>query len=231
MTLLERYDAVRARVDAACVAAGRDPVEVDLLPVSKTHPVGCVQDLYAAGRASTFGENKVQELLDKAEACAGTGVRWAVIGHLQTNKAREVARVADEFQALDSLKLADALDRRLQAEGRGLDVYLQINSSGEDSKFGVAPAEAAGLARSLGAHSALRVVGLMTLASPGGAEVARACFERVVEVQRRLRQDDRAAGSYDRLSMGMSGDFETAIACGSTVVRVGTAIFGAREYA
>lgn len=227
--VVARYRAVRERVDAACRQAGRDPSEVELLPVSKTKPVELVRELHAAG-VRTFGENKVQEAVAKHQQTADLpDLRWSVIGHLQTNKARDVARVAAEFQALDSVKVAAALERRLQAEGRGLDVYLQVNSSGEESKFGLPPEEVPALARELAAFSSLRVVGLMTLAAPSPEEaVVRACFERVRAVQQVLRDDDRAAGSYDRLSMGMSGDYELAIACGSTCVRVGTAIFGER---
>lgn len=225
----QRYRAVRARVDDACRAAGRDPAAVHLLPVSKTKPVELVRELHAIG-VTTFGENKVQEVVAKHDASTDLpDLRWSVIGHLQTNKARDVARVAAEFQALDSLKVATALEKRLQTEGRALDVYLQVNSSAEESKFGLAPDDVAGLARELTAFDSLRVVGLMTLAAPGPDEAAvAACFARMLDVQQRLRGDDRAAGTYDRLSMGMSGDYELAIAHGSTCVRVGTAIFGER---
>lgn len=219
---------VRNRVDGACRAAGRDPAEVRLLPVSKTHGTDVIRELYAAGER-TFGENRVQEAQAKAEELADTDVRWAVIGHLQTNKAKYLARFASEFHALDSLKVAEELDRRLQAEGRSLDVLVQVNSSAEPQKFGVAVDEVEGFARRLGAYGSLRVRGLMTLAvfSHDRAEV-EACFARMAELRRRLRQDDRAAGQWDELSMGMSGDFELAIAHGATTVRVGQAIFGAR---
>ncbi|WP_197679113.1 YggS family pyridoxal phosphate-dependent enzyme [Auraticoccus monumenti] len=225
----QRYREVRARVDEACARVGRDPGEVHLLPVSKTKPVELVRELHAIG-VTTFGENKVQEVVAKHEATPDLpDLCWSVIGHLQTNKARDVARVATELQTLDSVKLATALERRLQAEGRGLDVHLQVNSSGEESKFGLAPEDVPALARELTAFDSLRVVGLMTLAAPGpDTEVVAACFERVRRLQQVLGEDDRAAGSYDRLSMGMSGDYELAIAHGSTCVRVGTAIFGSR---
>ncbi len=227
--VVQRYRAVRERVDEACRRAGRDPAEVELLPVSKTKPVELVRELHAAG-VLRFGENKVQEVVAKASATEDLpDLAWSVIGHLQTNKARDVARHAAELQTLDSLKVATALEKRLQAEGRGLDVYLQVNSSGEESKFGLAPADVPALARELGVFDSLRVVGLMTLAAPDpDTAVVRACFERMREVQQVLRADDRAAGRYDRLSMGMSGDYELAIECGSTCVRVGTAIFGSR---
>ncbi len=220
--------AVRERIAAACRRAGRDPGEVRLLPVSKTVDEASLRLAYAAG-CREFGENKVQEAQRKCDALADLGnLRWSVIGHLQTNKARLVARFASEFQALDSLRLAEALDRRLQAEGRGLDVFVQINTSGEASKYGLRPEEAAAFLRALPACSALRVRGLMTLAL-FSAETARvrACFALLRRLRDRLRQD-APGGGLDGLSMGMSGDFEIAIEEGATVVRVGQAIFGAR---
>ena len=220
---------VRARIDAACAAAGRPSGSVRLLPVSKTRPASDVLAAHAAG-CTRFGENKAQEAQAKAAELAGVpGLEWVMIGHLQSNKAKLVARFATEFQALDSLPLAAELDRRLQAQGRRLDVLVQVNSSGEDSKFGLPPEAVPGFARELAAFGALRVRGLMTLALPSSdpARVA-ACFGRVVDVQRRLRDGARPGQSWDELSMGMSGDFELAIAHGATEVRIGTAIFGAR---
>jgi hypothetical protein len=152
-----------------------------------------------------------------------------MIGHLQSNKARLVAEFASEFQGLDSLPLAAELDRRLQAAGRQLDVLIQVNSSGEDSKFGLPPAEVAAFASDLAPFDALRVRGLMTLALPSpDADQVAACFQRVLAVQRDLRDAALDGQSFDELSMGMSGDFELAIAHGSTQVRIGTAIFGVR---
>lgn len=227
--IAENLAAVRARIDAACARAGRPAGSVSLLPVTKTRPAADVLAARDAG-CTRFGENKAQEAQAKAAELAGVpGLEWVMIGHLQTNKAKLVARFASEFQALDSLALAVELDRRLQAEGRQLDVLVQVNSSAEDSKFGLPPTEVPGFARSLAACDALRVRGLMTLAlpSPDQAQVA-ACFTRVVDVQRRLRDAALPDQSWDELSMGMSGDFELAIAHGATVVRIGTAIFGTR---
>tara|TARA_A100001391_G_scaffold217_1_gene478 strand:+ start:18393 stop:19265 length:873 start_codon:yes stop_codon:yes gene_type:complete len=221
--------AVRQRIAAACARVGRDPAEVRLLPVSKTVPEERIRLAYAAG-CREFGENKVQEASRKAEAMADlTDPRWSVIGHLQTNKAKVVARFASEFQALDRLRAAQALDRRLQAEGRGLDVLVQVNTSGEASKFGLPPAEVADFLRALPAFSALRVRGLMTLArlSADPARV-RPCFVLLRELRERLRQDAPDGIDLEQLSMGMSGDFELAVEEGATVVRVGQAIFGAR---
>nr|WP_300144082.1 YggS family pyridoxal phosphate-dependent enzyme [Propionicimonas sp.] len=221
--------AVRGRIDAACIAAGRAPGSVRLLPVSKTRPAADVLAAHAGG-CTRFGENKAQEGLAKArELAAVPGLEWVMIGHLQSNKARLVARFAAEFQALDSLALAAELDRRLQAEGRQLDVLIQVNSSGEASKSGLSPDGVVGFARALTPFDALRVRGLMTLALPSSdPTLVSACFDRVVDAQRRLRDAAVEGQRYDDLSMGMSGDFELAIAHGATEVRIGTAIFGAR---
>jgi len=219
---------VRARIAAACARAGRDPAGGRLLPVSKTVEEARIRMAHAAG-LSEFGENKVQEAQRKAEAMADLPIDWSVIGHLQTNKAKHVARFAAEFQALDSLKVAGAIDRRLQIEGSSLDVFVQINSSDEASKYGLAPEDAPAFLRELSVFSALKVRGLMTLAllSPD-AERVRACFRLMRELRERLRNEAPDGVALDDLSMGMSGDYEIAIEEGATVVRVGQAIFGAR---
>lgn len=221
--------AVQARIAAACRRAGRDPAGVRLLPVSKTKPASSLRLAHAAG-CRMLGENKVQEAHGKWQALQDLGdLQWSVIGHLQTNKARLVARFASEFQALDSLRLAEALERRLQAEGRALDVFVQVNTSGEASKYGLAPDQVPAFIQALPAFPALRLRGLMTLALfSSDAERVRQCFVRLRQLRERLRQDLPTGLALDELSMGMSGDFEIAIEEGATVVRVGQAIFGAR---
>lgn len=223
-----RLAAVQARIGAACRRAGRDPGEVRLLPISKTVPPAHLRAAILAGM-SALGENKVQEARTKAEALRDLPVSWSIVGHLQTNKAKEVARFASEFQALDSLRVAAALQRRLEIEDRSLDVLVQVNSSGEPSKFGLAPEDTLAFARELPAFSRLRVAGLMTLAVfSADAERVRRCFRMLRDIRERLRQDGPAGLAFDALSMGMSGDFETAIEEGATIVRVGQAIFGPR---
>ncbi len=228
-SLRTNLDAIRARIDAACRAAGRDPSDIRLLPVSKTVDEARLRAAYALGLRE-LGENKVQEALAKSEAMADLpGLRWVLIGHLQTNKAKYAARFASEFQALDSLRVAEALDAQLQKHGRALDVLVQVNTSGEASKFGLPPDEVEAFARQLPAFSSLRVRGLMTLAlfSDDPARV-RPCFATLRQLRERLRQGAPDGIVMDELSMGMSGDFELAIAEGATTVRVGTAIFGRR---
>ena len=218
---------IQARIHAACAACGRDPAEVRLLPVSKTVPAERLHFAYDAG-IRLLGENKVQEAYDKWQALSALpGLQWAVIGHLQSNKVKYVARFAAEFQALDSLDIAEALDRRLQQEGRSLDVFIQINTSDEPQKYGMAPDAAEAFVRALPAYSALRPRGLMTLALfSDDHEAVRRCFIRLRDLRDRLQQQNPAVAE---LSMGMSGDFELAIAEGATTVRVGQAIFGARK--
>ena len=220
---------VQARIDAACRRVGRDPATVRLLPVSKTHPEARLRLAHAAG-CRMLGENKVQEAHVKWQAMQDLGdLQWSVIGHLQTNKAKQVARFATEFQALDSLRLAETLDRRLHLEGRSLDVFVQVNTSGEASKYGLAPEDVPAFVRALPAFTALRVRGLMTLALfSSEAHRVRQCFALLRGLRDRLRQSAPAGAGLEALSMGMSGDFEIAIEEGATVVRVGQALFGAR---
>ncbi|MBP6707189.1 MAG: YggS family pyridoxal phosphate-dependent enzyme, partial [Achromobacter sp.] len=215
----------------ACQRAGRDPLDVTLLPVSKTFGVDAVREAMALG-LTRFGENKTQEIRQKAAALSGQGLQWVLIGHLQTNKAKDAARDAAEVQSLDRLDLAEALHRRLAQEGRTLDALVQVKTSSEPSKYGMAPEDVPAFLRRIASDfPMLRVRGLMTLAvnSPDPAEV-RACFRALRELRDRLRQDLPDGMSLDRLSMGMSGDFELAIEEGSTEVRIGTAVFGARSY-
>jgi hypothetical protein len=219
------WTALRQAVDRACVAAGREPSEVTILPVSKTFAVPAIREAVALG-LHRFGENKAQEIREKAPQLADCAIEWVVIGHLQTNKAKDVARLASEVQSLDRWELADALHRRLQAEGRAIDVLVQVKTSDEDSKSGLPPAELVDFLERLRGCDTLRVRGLMTLAVHShDPQAVRACFRQL----RELRDQARQLGHVlPRLSMGMSGDFALAIAEGSTEVRIGSAIFGSR---
>jgi len=224
-----RLAELRRRIVNACARAGRDPGSVRLLPVSKTVPAERLRAAVAATGFVELAENKVQEAARKAEALAHMNLRWVVIGHLQSNKAKQVARFASECQALDRLALADALQRRLEQEDRCLDVLVQVNTSGEASKFGVTPEQALPLLRALPAYSRLRVRGLMTLAVfAADAERTRACFRQLRNLRDRLRIAAVDGIALDDLSMGMSGDFEIAIEEGATTVRIGQALFGPR---
>ncbi|MDD3765207.1 MAG: YggS family pyridoxal phosphate-dependent enzyme [Nevskiales bacterium] len=227
--LMQRLSAVRTRIAAACARCGREPGEVRLLPVSKTVSVERLRGAAAEAGLTAFGENNAQELSAKVHALTDLPLRWSLIGHLQTNKVRLAARHADEFQALDSLKLAKALDRHLQVEGRRLDVFIQVNSSGEARKFGLEPEAVPAFVRSLRSYETLRVRGLMTLvAHSADPQRVRNCFRVMRELRETLRRTMPTGSSIEELSMGMSADFEMAVEEGATVVRIGQAIFGRR---
>lgn len=225
----QRLALVKTRMAAAAQRAGRTVADVRLLPVSKTVDSARMRHAIAAG-CQALGENKVQEALRKSRELADIpGLRWHVIGHLQSNKAKSVAEFAHEFQALDRLSVATALNNRLAIAGRVLEVLVQVNTSGEDSKFGLPPEEVGAFLKELPAFEHLRIKGFMTLAihSADDARV-RACFQSLHSVREQWRSMAPSGVDLSELSMGMSGDFELAIEEGSTVVRVGQAIFGAR---
>jgi PLP dependent protein len=182
-SLAANWSQIRERVDAACRAAGRDSASVNILPVSKTFGPALIRAAVALGQ-HRFGENKVQEIRDKSAQLADCGIDWVMIGHLQTNKVRDAARLASEVQSLDRLELAEALDRRLQAEGRAIDVLVQIKTSHEPSKYGLPPAQLPAFLDTLRGYDSLRVRGLMTLAthSTEPAEV-RSCFRLLRELR------------------------------------------------
>ena len=216
-TIAERWHEVRARVDAACKAAGRAPSDVTLIAVSKTHPASAVREAAAAG-ATDFGENYAQELAAKRPECPG--VRWHYIGRLQRNKAKLVAGHVVLVHAVDSVDLAVELGKRA---GGVQAVLIAVNVAGEASKGGVAEADAAALARAVAATPNIRLDGLMTMPPPD--QDPRRYFDALRALRDRLAGE---LGPLPVLSMGMSSDFEAAIACGATHVRIGTAIFGER---
>lgn len=225
--LAANWAQIRRRVDDACREAGRDPASVKILPVSKTFGPELIRAAVGLG-LHRFGENKVQEIRDKAAPLADCGIDWVMIGHLQTNKVRDVARLASEVQSLDRMELAEALDRRLQQEGRAIDVLVQVKTSPEPSKYGLSPEQLPVFLDTLRGYDTLRVRGLMTLAihSSEPAEI-RGCFRMLRDLR-----DQAVLQGHDlpRLSMGMSGDFPLAIAEGASEVRIGTAVFGSRTY-
>lgn len=216
---------IEARITAACVRAGRSRVDVRLLPVTKTVPAHVMRLAYAAG-IRDFGENKIQEAQKKRAVLSDLPVRWGIIGHLQSNKAKYLARFVAEFHALDSLGLANELNRRMEKEGRDLPVWVQVNTSGEKTKFGLAPESLNDFLDRLPDFPRLKPQGLMTLALfSADMALVRPCFRML----RRLRDQARTKHpSISGLSMGMSGDYEVAIEEGATVVRVGQSIFGRR---
>ena len=217
--IADNLQVVRTRIEAAARAAGRDPGTVTLLAVSKTHAASRVKEAAAAGQRA-FGENYVQEAVEKIDAAPG--LEWHLIGPLQSNKTRDAAERFDWVQTVASEKIARRLSEQRPAGRPPLNILIQVNASGEASKSGVAPAAAAALASQVSNFGNIRVRGLMAIPEPGAAR------ERFREV-RDLYEKMKAEFGFDTLSMGMSDDMDVAIAEGATMVRIGTAIFGQRH--
>jgi len=221
-------DALRCRIESACRRAGRTPDEVTLVAVAKTFPADDIRESLRAG-VEDIGENYVQELLAKREQLAAEKVRWHFLGHLQTNKVRQIAPWITLIHAVDSRGVAEEIDRRAALAGRVIDVLVEVNTTGEETKFGISPDATVSFLRSLEGCGHIRVAGLMTigpfLPDPEGS---RPMFKTL----RRLRDEARSLGqanvTMEHLSMGMTGDFEVAIEEGATLIRIGTAIFGPR---
>jgi pyridoxal phosphate enzyme (YggS family) len=227
-SVADRLTAVRERIDAAARSAGRPPESVRLIAVSKTFPTSAVREAFRAGQRE-FGENRVQEALQKITESTDLSVRWHLLGHLQANKARKAAGAFAVIQSVDSEELLRRLDQAAGEQGYAPELLIQVDLAGEATKFGARPEEVPHLFEAAARCVAARVVGLMTLPpAPDSAEDARPWFARL----RRLRDGWLDAGvppsMLRELSMGMSGDFEVAIQEGATIVRVGTAIFGSR---
>ena len=228
MNLQPQFDAVRARIAAACRAAGRQASEVALLAVSKTHPASAVRAALACGQVE-FGENRIQELLPKSLELVDTAARWHMIGSIQTNKVRDLLDVErlTLVHSLDRERLADALQARLAQGPRRepLRCLIEANVSGDASKHGIAPAAAGALSDHVArACPALTIEGVMAMGPLEGDP--RAAFAAAAALRRELEQ--RAGRPLPVLSLGMSGDLEAAVTAGSTLVRIGTSLFGER---
>ena len=229
MSIADRLTEVRARIDRAARSAGRDPASVTLVAVSKTFPIAAVRQAYDAGQRD-FGENRVQEALQKIGATTDLQIRWHLLGHLQTNKARKAAPAFAMIQSVDSIDLLQKLDAAAAEAGHSPELLIQVDLAGEVTKFGVPPAEVPRLFDAASACRAARVVGLMTLPPlPEISEDARPWFRRLRDLRDGWLASGVPAAMLRELSMGMSGDFEVAVAEGATLVRVGTAIFGERH--
>ncbi|MDQ3754696.1 MAG: YggS family pyridoxal phosphate-dependent enzyme [Acidobacteriota bacterium] len=230
-TIRARLEEVRQRIAACAERKGRAPEDITLIAVSKTHPVEMVREAVAAG-ARDFGENRVQEAEEKIPALQGTGARWHLIGHLQSNKARRAVRLFDVIHSIDSLSLVERLERLCVEKARErLPVLVQVDLAGEATKAGAAETELPAFVEKLKTCERLQLVGLMTL-PPFFAEVERVrpYFRRLRELRDELQRHDAFGdGGMGELSMGMSHDYEVAIAEGATMVRVGTSIFGTRN--
>ncbi|MDK9724016.1 MAG: YggS family pyridoxal phosphate-dependent enzyme [Sterolibacteriaceae bacterium MAG5] len=227
-SIAANLQAVASRIAAACSAAGRNPAEVSLLAVSKTWPAACVREAAGCGQRA-FGENYVQEGVAKISELADLGLEWHFIGPLQSNKTRPVAEHFAWVHSIERLKIAERLSAQRPAGLAPLQVCIQVNVSGEESKSGCAPAEAPALAAAVAALPNLRLRGLMAIPEPTDDGALQ--HRRFAALRELLAELNRQGLALDTLSMGMSDDMEAAIAEGATLVRVGTAIFGTRNYA
>lgn len=230
MGVCENYMAVEEKVRRACERAGRKREEVTLIAVSKTKPLSMIEELLPLG-VRDFGENKVQELTAKAEALDGE-IRWHMIGHLQRNKVKYVVDKACMIHSVDSLRLAEEINKEAGKKGVEVPILLEVNVAGEESKFGMKPEETEGLACQIAALPNLHIRGLMTIAPyVEDPEENRQIFRNLRNLSVDIERKKFNNVTMSVLSMGMTGDYEVAIEEGATHVRVGTGIFGERNYA
>lgn len=228
--IADRLTAIRQRITAAAQSAGRLPSSVQLVAVSKTFPIEAVREAYDAGQR-LFGENKVQEGLEKISAFNPPDLRWHLIGHLQSNKARKAAPWFSMIESVDSADLLHRIDRAAAEAGATPEVLVQVDLAQEATKFGARPDEARAILDAAATCTAVRVVGLMTIPPAcENPEDARPWFRQLRDLRDRWVGEGVPADMLRELSMGMSADFEVAIQEGATIVRVGTAIFGGRTY-
>ncbi|MCM3292742.1 YggS family pyridoxal phosphate-dependent enzyme [Paenibacillus sp. MER 180] len=225
----ENLRTVRQQMELACQASGRKVEDVKLLLATKTVPLEKLQMAIQAGEA-LFGENKAQELRDKFPLMQQSNqVEWHFIGHLQTNKVKDVVKYVTLIHSVDRLKLGQALDHQLAKENKTMDILVQINTSYEESKFGASPETALKLVEQLSQFDTLNVKGLMTIGKLNATnDETRHCFRLLKSIQTQVREKKFPRVEMDILSMGMSGDFKVAIEEGATIIRVGTSVFGQR---
>ncbi|MFO7713082.1 YggS family pyridoxal phosphate-dependent enzyme [Desulfosarcina sp.] len=225
----QNLERIKQRIAAAAIACGRDPATIRLVAVSKTVDASRVAEAIDAG-ADILGENYIQEARKKFSALGGRPVQWHFIGHLQSNKAKYAVQMFDLIHSLDSIKLAEALDKAAQKINKVQNLLVQVNISREETKSGIETANVIDLIAQVSQLENVRVKGLMTMPPFFNApEQARPFFQRLARLRERIVEHRIPGVSMEELSMGMTGDFEVAIAEGATLVRIGTAIFGARQ--
>lgn len=227
MSIAVNYSEVKARMEAACLRAGRDPKEVTLIAVSKTKPVSMLAEAYEAG-ARDFGENKVQEITEKFPQMP-EDAKFHMIGHLQTNKVGQVIEKAVLIHSVDSIHLAEKIEKEAAKRNMVKDILLEVNVAEEDSKFGLSVNEVIPVLETLKTFSHIRVKGLMTIAPfVEDAEENRKHFKELYQLYVDIKNKNIDNGTMSILSMGMTGDYEVAVEEGATMIRVGTGIFGSR---
>lgn len=228
MSISENLSQVRERMAAACERAGREPGEVTLIAVSKTKPVSMLMEAYDAG-PRVFGENKVQEILEKLPQMPEDCV-FHMIGHLQTNKVHQVVGKVSMIHSVDSLRLAEKIEKESEKKGIVSDILLEVNAAREESKFGFFLEETEEAVKAIAAFPHVRVKGLMTIApNVENAEDNRKVFQDLYQLYVDIKSKNIDNGTMSVLSMGMTGDYEVAIEEGATMIRVGTGIFGSRQ--
>lgn len=224
----ERIEQIRARIGSACARVNREPASVTLVAVSKTFSAEHIKEALRAG-VRDFGENYVQELLRKRKDLEQSHIRWHFVGHLQSNKVKTIIDWIDMIHSVDNRRLAEEISNRAARAGRTVDVLVEVNTTGEATKFGVRPPDVAGFVDTLSDLSHIRILGLMTigpfLPDPEGS---RPMFSRLRTLRDEIARRPQANVQMQHLSMGMTGDFEVAIEEGATIVRIGSAIFGPR---
>ncbi|MBI5119013.1 YggS family pyridoxal phosphate-dependent enzyme [Candidatus Poribacteria bacterium] len=224
MSIKTNLERLRGRIESAAERAGRNPADIKLVAVTKTVGVDKIKEAIDCG-ARHIGESRVLEAAEK-QPSIGRSVEWHMVGHLQSRKAKQAVELFDMIQSIESISVADALERRCSEMGRIMRVLVEVNTSGEQQKNGVSPEEAESLIRRIAARRSLRIEGLMTMAALSAEpEQARPSFRLLRELAERLREKDIEGVRLDVLSMGMSGDFEIAVEEGATMLRIGTAIF------
>jgi len=230
-SILDNITQIKSRIALACEKSGRNPSEVKLLLATKTVPSEKIKIAIESGEI-LIGENKVQEIKEKYEFLKEIPHQKHFIGHLQTNKIKDILKYGVScIQSLDRLDLAEKLHQRLVFENKKIDVFIQVNTSAEESKFGMNPENALEFTKQVGQFDTLNIKGLMTIGLfSSETEKVRACFKLLKNIQQQIINENILNVQMDELSMGMSGDLETAIEEGATIVRVGTAIFGERMY-
>ena len=227
--LQENLQRVEERIQKACARAGRDRSEVELIAVSKTKPVSMIEEIYACGQRA-FGENRPQEIRDKSAVCP-EDIRWHMIGHLQKNKIRYVVGKTALIHSVDTWELAEAIQAEAEKKDVEVPVLLEVNVGEEESKFGLTAADTPALAQKIAGLSRVHIQGLMTVAPfVDDPEDNRIIFRQLRQLSVDIARQNIDNVNMNVLSMGMTNDFEIAIEEGATCVRVGTAIFGAREY-
>jgi len=228
MSVAQNISHTRERIAAACKRAGRQPHEVTLVAITKTQPVSIIREAVSAG-ITILGENRVQEAVEKVRE-VGAKVAWHLVGHLQTNKVKKALSLFSVIQSVDSLRLAQEIQRHAEAAKQTVRVFIEVNTSGESTKFGIEPKLAPELAKHIAEFPNVRLGGLMTIgALTTQTAIIRSCFQRLRGLRDEIREMNAPFTDLLDLSMGMTDDFEIAIEEGSTLVRIGRAIFGERN--